>query len=122
MNLNILEEAFETKKKDLLYHINEIEKIILNSNTELEGNCIYIHKSLNKSNELVNKQKNLFNCGTIIEKRICEIGFNAGHSALLLILGSKCGNYEFDIFDIGEHSYTKLCFEYLKNIFNIDIY
>jgi predicted O-methyltransferase YrrM len=51
------------------------------------------------------------------ETRICEIGFNAGHSAMLMLLGRNPNPIDFTIFDIGHHSYSKPCLEYIKNYF-----
>jgi len=56
---------------------------------------------------------NLFWCGKHVKSRICEIGFNAGHSALLFLLGKEKTAIDFTIFDIGHHPYTKRCLEYL---------
>jgi hypothetical protein len=81
----------------------------------LEGNCFYYHETLNRFNELFNKQVNLFWCGSVAEKRICEIGFNAGHSALLLLLNSKAT--DFTVFDIGMHRYTEPALKYIESKF-----
>jgi hypothetical protein len=48
---------------------------------------------------------------------MCEIGFNAGHSSMLLLLGRAATPLNFTIFDIGEHPYTKPSFEYIKSKF-----
>lgn len=49
---------------------------------------------------------------------ICEIGFNAGFSSLLLLLARKnIKSTNLLIFDIGEHKYVKPCLEYIKNNF-----
>lgn len=36
--------------------------------------------------------------------KICEIGFNAGHSAMLFLMGRDKTSADFTIFDIGHHS------------------
>lgn len=46
-------------------------------------------------------------------KRICEIGFNAGHSASLWLLANP--EAEVIMFDIGDHDYTKPTYEYLRD-------
>ena len=91
--------------------------IINNSNTSLEGNCFYHHTTLHLYQELYTKQLNLFWCGKQANLRICEIGFNAGHSTMLLLLGRNNTPLDFTIFDIGHHNYTKPCIEYIKNSF-----
>ena len=97
--------------------IIDLENIIVNSNELLEGNYMYDHNTLNLSNFMQEKQINLFWAGSTAEKRILEIGFNAGHSTLLMLLGRDDSNLQFTIFDIGRHSYTKPAYEYLQNKF-----
>jgi len=101
------------------FHLNNIEKIIINSNCNLEGNCFYYHNTLILYPELYNKQVNIFACGKLATSQICEIGFNAGHSTMLMLLG-KNHSIKFTIFDIGYHGYTKPCLnyilEYYKNV------
>jgi hypothetical protein len=89
-------------------HLNNIQSIIVDCNTPLEGNSFYIHNSLTLYPGLYSKQLNLFWCGKQGD-RICEIGFNAGHSVLLMLLGRDKTPVDFTIFDIGEHSYTRPC-------------
>jgi hypothetical protein len=60
---------------------------------------------------------NLFWCGKLAKKRICEIGFNAGHSCMLFLLGRDNSPLEFTIFDIGGPRYTRPCLEYIKHKF-----
>ena len=95
-------------------HLQNLEHIIKSSGEVLEGNCFYYHQSFTKFPELFNKQCNLASLaeGT---KKICEIGFNAGHSALLL-LGNKSVK-EAIFFDLGEHKYMNPCFEYIQKAF-----
>jgi hypothetical protein len=105
-------------------YLDDMKKIIIESKTPLEGNSFYIHQSLSLYPDLYTKQLNLFWCGKQGEqgeqkqgKRICEIGFNAGHSTLLMLLGRDKSPVEFTIFDIAEHAYTKPCFEYIQSKF-----
>jgi uncharacterized protein YuzB (UPF0349 family) len=67
---------------------------------------------------LYSKQLNLFWCGKQATENICEIGFNAGHSAMLMLLGRNNTKTNFTIFDIGNHPYTKPCYEYIKSKFS----
>ena len=83
----------------------------------MEGNSFYTHLSLNINQDLYTKQLNLFWCGQQAITRMCEIGFNAGHSTMLLLLGREKTPLDFTIFDIGEHPYTKPCLEYIKTQF-----
>lgn len=101
---------------DLSIHLEELHKHILASNELLEGNCFYSHLSKQLTHAMLPKQVNLYN---IAKKgnNICEIGFNAGHSALLFLLNHPSTNIEFTIFDLGEHAYTRPCLEYIKSSF-----
>jgi len=97
-------------------HLNNLKKIIIECKSPLEGNSFYIHNSLNLYPDLYSKQLNLFWCGKQ-GTRICEIGFNAGHSVLLMLLARDKTPIDFTIFDIGEHPYTRPCLEYIKSNF-----
>lgn len=97
------------------YHIKNISEIIDNSQERLEGNVYCDISSNNIINEFVVKQKNISNLSKN-KNKIIEIGFNAGHSLLLMLLENP--KAEYLLFDLGIHSYTKPCFEYLKNSFS----
>lgn len=102
------------KKQKIL---NEIEKMIIRLNATLEGNCFYFHETLKLCQDLYPKQVNLFWCGKQAVTKICEIGFNAGHSAMLLLLGHDKSPLEFTIFDLDYHSYTIDCLKYIASEF-----
>lgn len=63
------------------------------------------------------KQVNLFWCGRQATTRLCEIGFNGGHSALLFLLGRDAKPLEFTVFDIGHHAYIKPCLSHIQSRF-----
>lgn len=97
------------------YHINNISKIIDDTNERLEGNVYCDISSKNIIHEFKVKQENIKNISKN-KNKIMEIGFNAGHSVLLMLLENP--NAEYLLFDLGNHSYTKPCFEYLKESFS----
>jgi hypothetical protein len=97
--------------------LNSIEQIIIDSKGLLEGNSFYVHNSLKIYPELYPKQLNLFWCGKQALTKICEIGFNAGHSSILMLLGRDKTPLDFTIFDIGVHPYTIPCLNYIKTEF-----
>jgi hypothetical protein len=102
--------------KEFETYCGDLEQIVRSTGEPLEGNCVYYHHSLIKFDKLYNKQLNLKTVAMYNNKpntKICEIGFNAGHSALLMMLHAPHANYTF--FDLGEHSYTRPCFEYVKS-------
>lgn len=107
-------ESCSSKKQQLL---NDIKQIIVDSNSLLEGNSFYVHESLQLYPDLYTKQLNLFWCGKQALTQICEIGFNAGHSSMLMLLGNNTIPMNFTIFDIGVHSYTLPCIKYIESQF-----
>ena len=114
-----IQTQYASHTVDIEYTLDDILKIIeshSNINT-FEGNCFYYHLSNRRFPELLYKQLNLFWCGQQAARRICEIGFNAGHSAYLMLLGQGGGALEFTVFDICEHRYVKPCIEYIKGHF-----
>ena len=126
MDIQKYEKLYSEKNTDLEKHVKNIEDIIYNVKVPLEGNIFYYHQGsrwkegekLIRCNRFLAKQTNMFWCGTIANKKICEIGFNAGHSCLLLLLGRDLSPLEFTIFDINRHKYTLPCFEYIKSKFS----
>lgn len=99
---------------DLQFHLKNLEKIILSSNEQVEGNiyCDGHPKEIIK--EFQTKQLNL-SLLAINSKKICEIGFNAGHSALFMLLSNPESDFLF--FDLNYHRYTEPCFQYLQRYF-----
>jgi Methyltransferase domain len=116
--MDFIKSEYESKKHEREIHLNNLEKIIIDSNVHFEGNCFYYHDTLNIFPELYSKQLNLFWCGKQAVENICEIGFNAGHSTMLMLLGRPNTPINFTIFDIGHHLYTKPSFEYIKSEFS----
>ena len=104
-----------SSEKQLL--LADIKQIVIDSKSSLEGNSFYAHTTLNIYPELYTKQLNLFWCGKQAKTKICEIGFNAGHSTMLMLLGRDKTPLDFTIFDIGHHPYTKPCLAYLESKF-----
>jgi predicted O-methyltransferase YrrM len=112
-----LAQEYAEKYPEMLIYLEDLKQIILEHipETEFEGNSFYHHQSIREYPELYNKQLNLFWCGKQAPACICEIGFNAGHSAMLLLLASSATT--FTVFDIGHHRYTQTCLNYIEHIF-----
>lgn len=97
------------------HHIDNLYKICLDSGEKIEGNCFYQHDNINnRLEELIPKQMNLFTLASS-STNIMEIGFNAGHSALLFLIANSSSN--IIIFDICHHRYVVPCFDYLNEHF-----
>jgi hypothetical protein len=116
--MDFIKPEYESKNDEKNIILDDLKDIIINSNCFLEGNYLYHHCTLNLAPEFYTKQLNLFWCGKQAISNICEIGFNAGHSTMLLLLGKKIEKMNFTIFDIGHHLYTKPCFEYIQKKFS----
>jgi hypothetical protein len=98
---------------EILLHLNVLTKIVEDTGEPIEGNCHTYHNSSNLIKE--NKKINLFNIGQKCEGNFIEIGFNAGHSAAILLSSNK--DAKLYCFDIGTHKYTDLCYQYLAKEF-----
>jgi tetratricopeptide (TPR) repeat protein len=97
-----------------LHHLENLEKIIVKCGENLQGNCIYRHQTLVKESVLINKQRNIYALAKI-SNAILEIGFNGGHSALIMLLANP--DAKIVSFDICCHKYVIPCFEYLSKHF-----
>lgn len=101
------------------HHVHNLLNIVKNyTNNDLtlfEGNYLYNHQTDTQSDD-INKQINLFSIGKLnTSQNILEIGFNAGHSALIFLLANPSS--KIYCFDICHHKYTKPCFDYLDRNF-----
>jgi hypothetical protein len=119
INKELIQAQYAAHAEQVEYMLDDILKRIEahSSITKFEGNCFYYHLTNKRYEKLLPKQCNLFWCGQQAKTRICEIGFNAGHSAYLMLLGKGGGTLDFTVFDICEHSYTKPCLDYMKETF-----
>jgi hypothetical protein len=111
----ISEEEYVKVIDQNIHHLQCLENIVRDSGDMFEGNCFYQHSTFNLIPELVNKQRNIYSIAKYGTK-ILEVGFNAGHSALLFLLSNP--EAYICCFDTCEHKYTLLCFEYLNENFN----
>jgi hypothetical protein len=116
--MDFIKPEYESKNDEMQMHLENLKNIIIKSNVYFEGNCFYYNSTLTLVPHLYSKQLNLFWCGKQAVENICEIGFNAGHSTMLMLLGRTNTPINFTIFDIGDHLYTKPSFEYIKSKFS----
>ncbi len=98
-------------------YINEhLIPIISRSGELLEGNIFMLHHTFEYTNTFILKVKNISNM--VLNKnisKVMEIGFNAGFSTLLMLMSNP--NIKVTCFDLGEHSYTKPCYDKIKETF-----
>ena len=82
----------------------------------LEGNIFMLHHTTIYTTLFLNKTKNISNI--VLNKNIknvMEIGFNAGFSALLMLLTNPI--VHISCYDLGEHKYTLPCYQKIKETF-----
>jgi hypothetical protein len=116
ININGVIEAWrEFTERVLMPAVNE-------SGESLEGSIFCRCGESEYSDEFVAKQVNLAALAREAEARAplpgpyaLEVGFNAGFSAALLLLASP--KMRLTCVDIGEHAYTRPCFERLSAAF-----
>lgn len=97
--------------------LKKLEEICIEKmgSSVVEGNCFCKNGDITtRLPELIPKQQNLFSLG-ITAKNILEIGFNAGHSALLFLMANKTS--KIVCFDICHYPYARPCFDYLQSLF-----
>jgi hypothetical protein len=116
MNKELVSEEFRKFTVETEIFLSDTMKIIDRIGEPLEGNSFYYHHTTTRFDDLLNKQINLFWTTRGPVKKFCEIGFNAGHSTYLFLIGNKTIT-DYTIFDLGNHAYTKPCFEFVKNYF-----
>lgn len=103
--------------KAIAYLKEHLLPLIRESGEMLEGNIFMVHHSFAFKNfNTYFKPKNISNVvlNTNIQHGM-EIGFNAGFSALLMLLSNP--KLILTCFDLGEHKYTRPCFLKLKETF-----
>ena len=100
---------------DVLKRYEGIQILVARTGELLEGNCFTYHQSSQEFKELLPKRSNILYHAQA-KKKICEIGFNAGHSAVLLLQASS-PDAEVLFFDLGEHAYMEPCYDYVKGEF-----
>lgn len=97
-------------------HISKLHSIVDGTGELMEGNIYFKH--LSEDYEVYPssyvKRSNIVKCAQR-STNILEIGFNAGHSSLLILLANP--DCKLTCFDIATHKYTIPCFEYLQNTF-----
>ena len=85
---------------------------------EPEGNIYSIHKTTQKNLLMIPKQRNFVEIMKIVNPTdILEIGFNAGFSALLMLMSKP--NINITCVDINSHHYVVSCFDKIKNDYHL---
>ncbi len=108
------EKRYDTYEPLIHQHVVEIGKIVQNLGENLEGNSFFHGNTFMTSWFFVYKRINFLNI--VLDnnvKKMAEIGFNAGHSAVVFLAALPItGSITF--FDLNDHRYAFPCFSYLK--------
>jgi hypothetical protein len=96
-------------------HVKNIQNILEIVGERIEGNLVcdkipsnyIIHETIDKIRNLQYLCKG--------KKKICEIGINACHSLLIMLLENPDADYL--LFDLNNHRYTEPCLKYIRNSF-----
>lgn len=99
--------------------VPRINNIVINSGEKMEGNLFYFHHhNLNSTQDFhkpfAPKRKQIVEVTKDV-KHILEIGFNAGHSAALML--TNHANLKYSAIDICMHKYTEPCAALMKQEF-----
>jgi cephalosporin hydroxylase len=126
LDVTLAEQVYVAQKEIVQGHLQALDELVRREldgdPSTFEGNAFYRDQSFELMNELIPKQVSLFALGAEAPGRICEIGFNAGHSLLLFLLGRRAFGHagkpvECFVFDINEHVYTEPALAYLRGAF-----
>jgi Methyltransferase domain len=109
---------FDPCKEAYQHDLRKLNEIVQSSGEPLEGNIFYKHLTPQPGDELepaMLPKRRAFAMAAMMFHEVMEIGFNAGHSALLLLTANP--QLRLTCVDLCQHTYTVPCFEYLKNRF-----
>ena len=99
-------------------YIRDITAIVMQSGNFLEGNLFFVNlQDAINGMALDNLKEKRYNFMQMVRgrKEILEIGFNAGHSALIaLLVNPQC---RMTIVDVCGYPYIEPCFRYLSDMF-----
>ena len=56
--MDLIKSEYESKNVEKQIYLDDLKKIIVKSNSSLEGNCFYYHTTLNVFPKLYSKQLN----------------------------------------------------------------
>lgn len=99
-------------------HLKHLNYLVWASGEALEGNLFYYHNTrVLGGRPDVGRQHKRRNFVRYIlgSYSLLEIGFNAGHSALLALTINP--DLLYTAIDVGTHRYTEPCFDYLTRVF-----
>jgi hypothetical protein len=112
-------DSAEVFSPEFKRRLDALNRLVAETKETLEGNIFYWDEEKNflgrpPEADLAPARRNLWRA-TRFKRRLLEIGFNAGHSALLALSGNPALVYY--AVDLAEHAYTEPCVAYLQREF-----
>lgn len=98
-------------------HLKALNAVVSDSGETMEGSLFFLNGTTPTDDprpEMLNKRRN-YAAFALGGSTLLEIGFNAGHSCLLALTMNK--DLQYTGVDLGNHTYARPCFEYLKSAF-----
>lgn len=116
--ISMLDPAWEPAKDAYAEHLVALNRIAVDSGVFVEGGLFNLHGEVSADNspaERMHSKRRHFALFSMSGTSMLEIGFNAGHSAMLALAANP--DLVYHGVDIGHHAYTMPCFEYLRSIY-----
>ncbi|MDV2984149.1 UNVERIFIED_CONTAM: class I SAM-dependent methyltransferase [Methylobacteriaceae bacterium AG10] len=104
---------------EIKQHVDKLNEIAFSFGDTIEGSIFNMDNATRDMTEvpepkmLVKRRNYVFYVHQ--GRKMLEVGFNAGHSALLALTSNL--NLQYVAVDLGNHPYSQPCFEYLKSLF-----
>jgi hypothetical protein len=111
------DESWEPFEDIYRLHLDKLIQIATNSGEPIEGSTFFWNHATDFSKFVpeFKKKRRLLSLSAVASSCILEIGFNAGFSALLMLVSNE--KLRLTSVDIAYHNYTIPCAEYLKSVF-----
>ena len=116
MTTSIMESMLEYRRyrPDFERYIRDLHGI-LECHSSKHRHCFYDTRIKNRIPSYKRKQIELYHLGRIVGPKVCEIGFNSGHNALLLLQSNQIKQYL--MFDVCDNPSTHQIVTYLHTNF-----
>ena len=107
-------DFYNSLESQIQEKVAKLDILVEESKDQLEGNCFYHGHARLTDWRFFYKRVNYTSVIRDFDvKRMLEIGFNAGHSSVIF-LAAMPRDGEYISLDLGEHPYSRPCFDYLQ--------
>jgi hypothetical protein len=118
MITEIADKDKEPFYQEYCHYLIALNRIVMGTDEVIEGSLFYdhlIHNLDDVPDPAYRYKRRNFVRYVCTGRRLLEVGFNAGHSALLALTVNKYLTYH--AIDIDKYRYTTLAYQYLQDIF-----